>query len=173
MQITVRQATEADLPGILEIINDSILNSTAIWSHYAYSLENRRAWLKDRHQHNYPVLVAILGGEIAGFASFGDFRPHDGFLHSVEHSIYVHRHHHGKGIGKQLMYPLIEAARALGKHVMIGSIEAGNTGSIRFHNGFGFVETGRLKEVGYKFDRWLDLVFMQKILDAPKPMKLD
>ena len=173
MQITVRQATEADLPGILEIVNDAILNTTAIWSHYAYTLESRRIWLKDRHQHNYPVFVAVLGNEIAGFASFGDFRPHDGYLHSVEHSIYVHRHHHGKGIGKQLMPPLIEAAKALGKHVMIGGIEAGNAGSLRFHHGFGFIETGRLKEVGFKFDRWLDLVFMQKTLDAPHPIKLD
>jgi phosphinothricin acetyltransferase len=173
MNVTVRHATEADLPGILDIVNDAILNSTAIWSHYAYTLESRRIWLKDRHQHNYPVFVAVLGGEIAGFSSFGDFRPHDGYLHSVEHSIYVHRHHHGKGIGKLLMPPLIEAAKALGKHVMIGGIEAGNIGSIRFHHSFGFVETGRLKEVGFKFDRWLDLIFMQKMLDDPQPIKID
>jgi len=173
MQVTIRAAVEADLSGILEIVNDSILNTTAIWSHYAYTLDSRRAWMIERHQKNYPILAAVLGGEIAGFASFGDFRPHDGYLHSVEHSIYVHRHHHGKGIGKQLMPPLFEAAKALGKHVMIGGIEAGNTGSLKFHRNFGFVETGRLKEVGWKFDRWLDLVFMQKILSDPQQIKLD
>jgi phosphinothricin acetyltransferase len=173
MNVTIRQATEADLSGILDIVNDAILNSTAIWSHYAYTLESRRIWLKDRQQNNYPVFVAVLGGEIAGFSSFGDFRPHDGYLHSVEHSIYVHRHYHGKGIGKQLMPPLIEAAKALGKHIMIGGIEADNTGSIRFHQSFGFVETGRLKEVGFKFDRWLDLIFMQKMLDDPQQINID
>jgi phosphinothricin acetyltransferase len=173
MQVEIRQAKEADLSGILAIVNDAILNSTAIWSHYAYTLDSRKAWLAERHQKNYPVFVAILGGEVAGFSSFGDFRPHDGYLHSVEHSVYVHRHHHGKGIGKQLMLPLFEVAKALGKHVMIGGIEAGNTGSLKFHRDLGFVETGRLKEVGFKFDRWLDLVFMQKILDAAHHAALD
>ncbi len=173
MKVTIRQATEADLPGILDIVNDAILNSTAIWSHYAYTLDNRRKWLAERREKNQPILVAVLGSDIAGFASFGDFRPHDGYLHSVEHSIYVHRHHHGKGIGKQLMPPLFHAAKALGKHVMIGGIEAGNTGSLKFHRDLGFVETGRLKEVGWKFDRWLDLVFMQKILDASTDIRID
>ena len=173
MKVTIRQATEADLPGILDIVNDAILNSTAIWSHYAYTLDNRRNWLAERREKNQPILVAVLGSDIAGFASFGDFRPHDGYLHSVEHSIYVHRHHHGKGIGKQLMPPLFHAAKALGKHVMIGGIEAGNTGSLKFHRDLGFVETGRLKEVGWKFDRWLDLVFMQKILDASTDIRID
>ena len=97
MQVAIRPATEADLTGILDIINDAILNTTAIWSHRTYTLENRRAWYTERREKNYPILVAVLGSDIAGFASFGDFRPHDGYLHSVEHSIYVHRHHHGKG----------------------------------------------------------------------------
>jgi L-amino acid N-acyltransferase YncA len=173
MHVAVRQATDADLPGILDIVNDAILNSTAIWSHYAYTLESRRAWLAERREKNYPVLVALIGQDVAGFSSFGDFRPHDGYLHSVEHSVYVHRHHHGKGIGKQLMGPLFEAAKHLGKHVMIGGVEAGNAASLTFHRNLGFVETGRLKEVGFKFDRWLDLVFVQKTLDAAHHVALD
>lgn len=173
MQVAVRQATEADLSGILDIVNDAILNSTAIWSHYAYTLENRRAWLVERREKNYPVFVALIGRDVAGFSSIGDFRPHDGFLHSVEHSVYVHRHHHGKGIGKQLMLPLFESAKHLGKHVMVGGVEAGNTGSLKFHRDLGFVEVGRLKEVGFKFDRWLDLVFVQKILDSAHHAALD
>ncbi|MHB2166574.1 N-acetyltransferase family protein [Alsobacter sp. R-9] len=162
--MTIRPAGEADLPAILDITNDAILNTTAIWSHHATDLESRRTWLRDRQDKGYPVLVADLAGTVVGFASFGDFRPWDGYAHTVEHSIYVHRHHHGKGVGKQLMPPLIEAAQALGKHVMIAGIEAGNRASIHFHHGFGFVEAGRLKEVGWKFDRWLDLVLMQKTL---------
>ena len=166
MQVMIREAGEADLEGILEIVNDAILNPTAIFSQHTVTLENRRAWFRDRVTNGFPVLVAILGGSVAVFASFGSFRPHDGYLHTVEHSVYVHRHHHGKGIGKQLMVPLVESARALGKHVMIGGIEADNAGSIRFHRSLGFVETGHLKQVGWKFDRWLDLVFMQKVLDG-------
>jgi phosphinothricin acetyltransferase len=162
--IHIRDATEADLPGILDIHNDAVLNSTAIWSWHTTDIENRRAVLRERRAKHYPFLVAAMDGEVLGYATFGDFRPWEGYAHTVEHAIYVHRHHHGKGVGKLLMEPLIAAAGDLGKHVMIAGIEAGNTASIHFHQGFGFVETGRLKEVGWKFDRWLDLVFMQKTL---------
>jgi L-amino acid N-acyltransferase YncA len=163
--IAIRDATEADLTAILDIHNDAVLNTTAIWSHHTVDLENRRALLADRRAKGYPFLVAAMDGEVLGFASFGDFRPWDGYAHTVEHSVYVHKHHHGKGVGKSLMPPLITAAKACGKHVMLAGVEAGNTASLRFHKQFGFVETGRLKEVGWKFDRWLDLVFMQKMLD--------
>lgn len=166
MNLTIRPADYGDLPAILDIVNDEILNSTAIFSHHPVTLENRRAWFNERRDKGFPVLVATRGAELFGFASFGDFRPHDGYLHTVEHSIYVHRHHHGKGVGQQLMPPLFEAARALGKHVMIGGIAADNLGSIHFHRKLGFVETGHLRQVGWKFDRWLDLVFMQKMLDS-------
>jgi L-amino acid N-acyltransferase YncA len=165
MTPTIRPALDADLPAILDIHNDAVLNTTAIWSWHTSDLESRRALLKDRNARKYPFFVALLDTEVIGYASFGDFRPWEGYSHTVEHAIYVHRHHHGKGVGKQLMPLLVDAAKSLGKHVMIAGIEASNAGSIHFHKGFGFVETGRLKEVGWKFDRWLDLVLMQKTLD--------
>ncbi|PSC04824.1 GNAT family N-acetyltransferase [Alsobacter soli] len=165
MQVTIREVQEADLPEVLDIYNDAVLNTTAVWSNHTADIESRRALLKDRKAKGYPFLVAALDHTVLGFASFGDFRPWDGYAHTVEHSVYVHRHHHGKGVGKALMPPLIEAARGLGKHVMVAGIDAANTSSIHFHKGFGFAEMGRLKEVGWKFDRWLDLVFMQKMLD--------
>jgi L-amino acid N-acyltransferase YncA len=165
MNIIIRPAGEDDLPAILDIHNDAILNTTAIWSWHTVDLENRRALLRDRKTKGYPFVVAVLADTVIGYGSFGDFRPWEGYSHTVEHSIYVHRHHHGKGVGKQIMPVLIEGARGLGKHVMVAGIEASNTASIHFHKGFGFVETGRLNEVGWKFDRWLDLVFMQKTLD--------
>lgn len=164
MQVTIRDAAETDMPAILDIVNDAILNTTAIWMVHTFDLENRRAWMRERVAAGYPVLVADLAGSIVGFSSFGDFRKGDGYHHTVEHSVYVHKHHHGKGVGKQLMPPLFERARDLGKHVMIGGVEAGNAASMHFHRSLGFVETGRLKEVGWKFDRWLDLALMQKTL---------
>ena len=165
MQVTIRDAGDADLPAILDIYNDAILNSTAVWSTHAVDLASRRALLRDRREKGYPFLVADLEGVVLGFASFGDFRPWDGYHATVEHTIYVHNHHHGKGVGKALMPPLIEAARRLGKHTMIAGIDADNRPSLHFHKGFGFEEKGRLAEVGQKFDRWLDLVLLQKILD--------
>ncbi len=103
MNVTIRPAVETDLPAILDITNDAILNTTAVWTHHAVDLESRRHWWQERTAKGYPVLVADLDGSLVGFASFGDFRPWDGYAHTVEHSVYVHRHHHGKGFGKQLM----------------------------------------------------------------------
>jgi phosphinothricin acetyltransferase len=163
--ITLRDAQEGDLPAILDIYNDAILNTTASWSIHAVDLESRRLLLHERQAKGLPFIVAALDGDVIGFASFGEFRKGEGYGHTVEHSIYVHRHHHGKGVGKQMMPALLDAARALGKHAMVGGVDAANSASIHFHKGFGFVEAGRLKQVGWKFDRWLDLVFMQKLLD--------
>jgi phosphinothricin acetyltransferase len=163
--IEIREAEERDLPAILEIYNEAILNTTAVWKSHTVDLENRRTGLGDARGKGYPYLVAALDDTVLGFAGFGDFRAGDGYHATVEHSVYVHQHHHGKGVGKRLMPPLIEAARALGKHVMIAGIDAENVSSIRFHRGFGFQEAGRLRQVGQKFDRWLDLVLMQKLLD--------
>jgi phosphinothricin acetyltransferase len=159
----IRDATEADLPAILAITNEAIVNSTAVWSIAPATLETRAAWMRERQARGFPVLVAV-DGDVIGFASFGDFRPWDGYLHTVEHSIYVAPSAQGKGAGTALLAALVARATALGKHVMVGGIEAGNTASLALHRRAGFVETGRLPEVGRKFGRWLDLVFMQKVL---------
>lgn len=165
MALRIRPATEADLPAILAIHNDAITHSTAIWTLKAADLESRRLLLRDREARGYPFLVGILAGELVGYASFGDFRQGEGYRYTVEHSIYVRSSHRGQGVGKPLMSALIVAARELGKRVMMAGIEASNLASIRLHQGVGFIETGRLQQVGYKFDRWLDLIFMQKFLD--------
>ncbi len=165
MGIFIRDATDHDLPGILAIHNDAILNGTAIWSTKPVDLANRHAVLKERREKSYPFLIADQGGAVVGYATFGDFRPHDGYFKTAEHSVYVHPDFYRKGIASQLMPPLIEAARRSGKHVLIGGVDATNAASIRLHERFGFAETGRLPAVGFKFGRYLDLVFMQKILD--------
>lgn len=161
---TVRDAAEGDLPRILEITNEAIARTTAVWSLAPASLESRRAWWHERQAQGFPVLVAEMDGDIVGFASFGHFRPWDGYLQTVEHSIYVDPRAQGRGVGKALLQGLIEAAEGSGKHVMIAGIEASNTVSVGLHRRFGFTDAGCLREVGRKFDRWLDLLFMQRIL---------
>ena len=163
----LRAAEQADLPGILAIYNEVIASSTAIYSYVPVTLEDRAQWLSARQKQGYPVLVAIESGEVLGFATFGDFRAWPGYRYTVEHSVHIQAAHRGTGIGRRLMQALFPLALALDKHVMIGGIDAANEASIRFHQRLGFEATGRIREVGHKFGRWLDLVFMQRLLDAP------
>lgn len=160
----VRPATEADLPGILAIYNDAVLNTTAIWNDTVVDLDNRRAWLELRRAQGFPVLVAVIDGSVAGYASFGDFRPFEGYRRTVEHSVYVATARHRRGLGRTLVEALFPIAKDLGKAVMIGGIDASNAPSLAMHAKLGFRETGRLPGVGQKFGRTLDLVFMQKDL---------
>jgi L-amino acid N-acyltransferase YncA len=120
--------------------------------------------LAERDASGQPVLVSLAGEEITGFASYGPFRPQDGYALTVEHSLYVDGGFRGHGFGRQLLAALLDHATAAGLHVMVGVISADNAVSIRLHEAFGFQITGQLPELGRKFDRWLDLVLMQKIL---------
>ena len=125
------------------------------------------AWFADRTTGGFPVLVARdADGCVIGYASYGPFRPHDGYARSVEHSIYVAPDAQGRGIGRALLDALVTRARQAGLHVMIGGLEAGNTASLALHAKAGFVETARMPQVGAKFGRWLTLVFVQKLLDV-------
>ena len=162
---TVRDATEADLPGILAIYNEVIATSTAVFSDRLVTLEERQAWFAARAGQGYPVLVAVGGdGSVLGCASFGDFRAWPGYRYTVEHSVHVRADARGRGIGTALMPPLLERAAGLGKHVVVAGIDADNAGSIRMHERLGFERAGHLRQVGRKFDRWLDLVLMQRLL---------
>ncbi len=166
----IRQATEDDLPVIRDIYNDAVANTTAIWNETIVDLSNRSAWLGARRDAGYPVLTAVSDtGDVVGYASFGDWRAFDGYRHTVEHSVYVHRDSRGGGIGRNLMVALIAEAERLGKHVMVAGIESENAASIRLHQQLGFIETGRMREVGTKFGRWLDLTFMQLVLSTGSP----
>ncbi|AKJ97449.1 MULTISPECIES: GNAT family N-acetyltransferase [Pseudomonas fluorescens group] len=168
----VRDAQPTDLPAIRDIYNDAVLNTTAIWNDAPVDLDNRQAWFAARHAQGYPVLVAVDGeANVLGYASFGDWRPFDGFRHTVEHSVYVRSDQRGRGLGPLLMSALIERAKACGKHIMVAAIESGNGASIRLHERAGFVITGQMPQVGTKFGHWLDLTFMQLNLNpgAPAP----
>ncbi len=163
----IRPATEADLPAITAIYNEVIATSTAIYMDDPVTLEDRRAWFAARQAARYPVLVADEGDGVLGLATFGDFRAFPGYRHTVEHSVHIRADMRGKGLGTALVRALFEPALALGKHVMIAGIDASNGGSIRMHARLGFERGAVLREVGRKFGRWLDLLFMEKILDAP------
>ena len=159
----IRDATEADLPAILAIYNDVIATSSAVYTEAPSSLADRQTWFAARRASYFPVVVAVEDS-VLGYASFTDFRPWPGYALSVEHSVYVARDARGRGIGAALVQRLIDDARALGKHVMIGGVDAGNAASIALHARLGFTEAGRLREVARKFGHWLDLVFMQRML---------
>ncbi|WAG78532.1 N-acetyltransferase family protein [Metapseudomonas furukawaii] len=162
----IRDAGETDLPGILAIYNDAVEYTTAIWNETRVDLANRRAWLAERTAAGFPVLVALNdAGEVLGYASYGTWRSIEGFRHTVEHSVYVRGDQRGQGLGPALMQALIQRARAAGLHVMVAAIEAENAASIRLHQRLGFVTTGQMPQVGRKFGRWLDLTFMQLILE--------
>ena len=162
--MTIRDAVETDLPGILEIYNDVIATSTAIYRDSPATLEDRAAWWRAKLAPGYPTLVAGDSGRVIGFATFGDFRPWPGYRFTVEHSVHIHRDHRGRGVGTALMHPLIARAESLGKHVMIAGVDAENAGSIAFHERLGFEKVAHFHQVGFKFDRWLDLVFLQRTL---------
>lgn len=166
MDITIRDAVEGDLPGIMDIYNDAVANTTAIWNEDVVDLANRKAWFAARRERDFPVLVAMRGKQIIGYASYGDWRAFDGFRHTVEHSVYIRGEARGTGTGKRLMKALIDRAGFNGVHVMVGCIEAENVASIKLHEKLGFRMVGRFSEVGIKFGRWLDLACME--LRVPK-----
>jgi phosphinothricin acetyltransferase len=162
--MTIRPYRPDDLAAILAIFNDAIVNTTAIWVDDIVDLENRRAWVAAREAAGYPVLIAEVDGAVAGYASFGDFRPFPGFRHTVEHSVYVDAHFRRRGLAGALLAAIEPPARALGKHVIVGGIGADNAASIALHEKHGYAEVGRMPEVGLKFGQWQTLVFMQKVL---------
>jgi L-amino acid N-acyltransferase YncA len=162
--VQVGDAREDDLEGLVAIYNDVLATSTAIFSHVPVTLEERSEWWRARASRGYPVLVARDARGVLGYASFGDFRASPGYRFTVEHSVHVRLGCRGRGVGTVLLSELLARAAALGKHVMIGGVDADNSASIRFHERLGFEQVGRLREVGYKFERWLDLVFLQRRL---------
>lgn len=163
----IRDATPDDLGAILDIFNDVIATSTAVYSLQPTTLAERSAWFDARRAAGFPVLVAEQGGAVCGFASFGDFRgTWPGYRYSVEHSVHVRADSRRRGVGRGLLQSLLPRALAMGKHVMIGGVDADNAASLRLHEALGFERVAHFREVGRKFGRWLDLVFVQRCLDG-------
>ena len=163
--MTIRPATTADLPGILEIYNDAVLNTTATYDYEPRTLEHRTQWFEERQRDNFPVFVAVdEAGRVVGWSALNPFHARFGYRFTSENSIYVAADQRGKGVGKLLLAPLLEAARTRGLHAIIAAIDATNEASLRLHAAFGFERVGHFKETGFKFGRWLDVVYMQKLI---------
>ena len=164
--IQIRLAAKEDLPGILEIYNDIIMRTTAVYDYHPHTLSMREAWFDAKQKDQLPVFLAEAYGQVLGFSSIGPFRAWAAYQYSVENSIYVAAGMRGKGIGRLLLEPLVEAAKQRKLHTIIAGIDASNEASLKLHQAYGFVEVAHFKEVGFKFGRWLDLKFLQLILDV-------
>jgi phosphinothricin acetyltransferase len=164
--IHIRPATIADLPGILDIYNEAVQNTTASYDYEPRTTEAQIAWFEEKAKGNYPVFVAEdERGRIVGWGALSAFRGRIGYRFTVEDSVYVAADQRGRGIGKRLLAALIVAARERGFHAIIAGIDAEGEASVRLHEAFGFERVAYLKEVGYKFGRWLDVVLMELLLE--------
>jgi L-amino acid N-acyltransferase YncA len=164
---TIRDAHERDVEAITALYNQYIATRTIEWTERPHTIEGRKRWLAAKREGRWPVLVAERDGEVIGVATYGDFRDsteREGYRFVVEHSVHVAEQAHGQGCGRALMEALVEQARDAGLHVMVGAIDGENPGSLKFHERLGFVEVARMPEVGYKFDRWLTLILVQRVL---------
>lgn len=164
----IRPMEERDLPEVLDIYNDMILTNTAVYINEPQSFQEKKQWFAKRKMAGDPLLVFEEDGEVAGFATYSQFRPYPGYRHTMEHSVYVHKAHYQKGIATKLMRELIEIAEAQGVKTLVAGIDGNNKGSVKAHEKLGFEYAGTIKNAGAKFDQWLDLVFYQLHLTGPK-----
>jgi len=164
--ITLRQAAESDLAAINEIYNHYVRHSTCTYQETPESLAGRRRWFR-QHGGQHPVIVAEEDGQVAGWGSLSAYHARSAFRHTVENSIYIHPQQLGRGLGSQLLRELIVQARRLGHRALIAAIEADQPASLALHRKFHFEQVGQLKQVGLKFGRWLDLIYLELLLDPP------
>lgn len=153
---------------ILAIFNEAIVNSTALYDYKPRTAEMLHDWFAAKAKGNYPVIgVEGEDGGLLGFASYGSFRAFPAYKYTVEHSVYVHHEHRGRGIGRELLKQIISRAGEQDYHLLVGCIDASNRGSIRLHETLGFSHSGTIQQAGFKFGRWLDLAFYQLTLATP------
>ena len=170
-QIIIRDCGESDLPAILEIYNEAILNTTALFEYKIFTAERVGEWFKKKKENNFPVFVASAGDNTAGFGTYGHFRDRPAYKYTVESTVYVHTNYRGQGIGKSMVSSLVGHAIKNDLHTIIAGIEATNMNSIRLHKGLGFVQVAEFKQVGFKFNRWLDVIFLELLLSTPHSPK--
>jgi phosphinothricin acetyltransferase len=163
---SIRTANESDLVAINNIYNHYVLHSTCTYQEEPETLEDRRRWL-NHHGGKHPVIVAEADRQVVGWGSLSAYHPRSAYRHTVENSIYVHHQHHRRGIGSLLLQELIVHARSLGHRAIIAGIDEEQTASVALHTKFDFERVGHLKQVGFKFDRWLDVIYMELSLECP------
>ena len=168
LSTSIRSAAEDDLADILRVYNQAIEKTTAVFEYRPHTLEMRREWFKAKQAASLPVLVAVESGAALGFASYGPFRAWPAYKYSVELSVYVDEAARGRGIGSALVRGILATARERDLHVVMAGITSDNAVSLRLHEKLGFVEVAHIREVGYKFGRWLDLKLLQIVLDGPR-----
>jgi phosphinothricin acetyltransferase len=160
--IMIRPATLEDVPAILEIYNEAVLNTTASYDYEPASLGARTQWFMDHERDGYPVFVALNEAcRVVGWASLSRYHARPGYRFTTENSVYVAADQRGRGIGRRLLAESIEAAKRKGLHAIIAAIDADNQASLRLHESFGFEKVGHFKRVGYKFNRWLDVAYLE------------
>jgi phosphinothricin acetyltransferase len=166
-EAVIRDAVEADLPQVVAIQNALLATTTIEWRDEPHTVAERRVWLADHQSAGHPVLVAVEGEQVLGFATYGEFRDiakWPGYRYVVEHTVHVRDDQWGSGVGRRLVEALAERARADGIRAIVAAVDGSNEDSVRFHERVGFVEVGRLPRIGFKHDRWLDLVLLQRDL---------
>lgn len=160
----IRDATMEDAEAIRAIYNDAVLNTTAVFDYAEREPQAQRDWLQMKAEQKLPVLVATDNGKVVGYSSYGQFRPWPAFLYTVENAIYIAPDRRGQGVGRKLLAAIVEAATKNGRRTMVAAITAENSASLHLHEKLGFVRTGLIRDSGWKFERWLDLVFLQRML---------
>jgi len=161
--VVVRDALEADLPEILDIYNDAVLNSTATFELSLQTVQTRMEWFRG-HGTDYPLLVAVSEGRLLGYCSLSKFQSNSGYRRTAELSVYVEKTSRRTGIATVLMKSILERAKNQGFHAIISSISMDNLPSVILHERFGFIKVAHLKEVGYKFSKWHDTCYFELIL---------
>jgi L-amino acid N-acyltransferase YncA len=160
-------SAKAHVPAVLDILNEAIAHSTALYEYQPRTPQNLRAWFAEKKAARFPVIGMEQAGALLGFATYGSFRARAAYKYTVEHSVYVHRDHRGRGIGMALMRELIGLARQQQYHVLVGGIDVANAASARLHERLGFTHAGTIRQAAFKFGRWLDLGFYQLVLETP------
>lgn len=163
----LRQAVEEDMKAILEIYNEAVLNTTAVYTYAAQTLEERKLWFRKKNEDKFPIVVFEENNDVLGFATFGSFRAWPAYKYTIEHSVYVDSNFRNHGVGTALMREIIRIANGRNYATMVAGIDANNHNSIKMHEKLGFQYSGTIKRAGYKFGTWLDLVFYQFNLQGP------
>lgn len=165
----VVSCTNAHAQPILEIFNEAIINSTALYDYKPRTPQMMETWFETKTKNNFPVIGVVNDqGELMGFGSYGTFRAWPAYHYTVEHSLYIRHDQRGKGLGKIILQEIIREATRQNYHCLVAGIDSTNAVSIKLHTSFGFEFSGRIKQAGYKFRRWLDLDFYQLVLPTPE-----